>query len=232
MVHCAISRRIAALNTNGALCLRRGDLKEAILVFRHAIECMKSLVERVLPTCHATWEPTHELTLSRLAIPCLEESQSLQISPHNIFDIFQNAFILPKVESLAEFRTESSVVLFYNLALAHHLAGLRDGTEDAKHHLREGERFYQISLALLQSSADGLLFDASCYALLLALVTNLGHIFSHSWKVDEADSCRRMLEELLESGATLGLSDEEELFFLTSVAHSKPTHSFALAPAA
>lgn len=228
-----MSRRVTALNNNGVQSLYRGNFVEATLAFRHAIECVKNQVYTFDCNYYVSCpqEQEQQLPLFRSAVDCLDESNVLQISPHNMFDVFQNAFLLPKVESIVHFQTEFSIVLFYHLGLAHHLAGLTRRTENAKQHLQEAQRYYKISLSILRST-DTLKFDISCYPLMLGLMTNLGHLFSHCWRLDDAMSCRSRVEELLDSGASLGLSLEEQDFFLTTLASGEAAQTLVMAPAA
>lgn len=227
-----MSRRIVALNNNGVKSLACGDLREAILSFRHAIECLKVEIE----TKHGDRrsDPAESTSLENLSLVmtdlnCINGSFMLEITPHNIFDVFQYAFSFPKIESLERLQTEVSIVLFYNLALAHHLSGFAH----APHfdgHLREALRFYKLSLVLFRSSED-LNLDLGHFSLMVGLITNLGHIFSHKWAVEEALSCQSRLQELLYSGTAVGLTEDGGGLFLSALSHSAGC-TCNLAPAA
>lgn len=230
-----MSRRVLALNTNGVKSLLSGNLHEAILFFRHAIECVKSGVTANGSTsshpCEVKISAVEELALTRWPLHALNVSQILEVSPHNMFDIFQHAFSLPKIDCAENLQTEVSIVLFYNLGLAHHLSGLtRPPTSCQNGHLQEAIRFYKLALTLFRSSEE-LVFDNSCCALMLGVISNLGHLFSHFWVLREAKSCRRHLQELLDRGVALGLSEEEGEFFSVTLTQSA-AHTLTLAPAA
>jgi hypothetical protein len=170
-----------------------------------------------------------DLPVRGAPLHCLDRSTVDAVSPHNMFDLFQCGFELPKSAPFEEFQTEMSTVIFYNLALAHHLAGL-SGAENAETHLEEALRFYKISLTVFKSQPASH-FQSSCYPVVLGLITNLGHVFAHFCKIKEARSCNVHLEQLLESPAVRGLSEEEGEFFFSAVAFSS-AHQFAIAPAA
>ena len=76
-----------------------------------------------------------------------------------------------------------------------------------------------MGLAVFQSNTD-LAADEHLFVVLLALLTNMGHIFSHQWQVEEAKQCQERLETFLSMACSLGIPDEETDFFYSSLTFS------------
>lgn len=221
-----MSRRMIALNNNGVNSLYYGRYNDAILSFRHSIECVKSLVygESKEVSC----SPTDSVEVFRSPLDCVEPLGLSSTSPNNMFDVYQGAFYLPKTDSVDHNVPEVSVVILYNLALAHHLAGLV-GTDNCEAHLMEGQRYYMLALATYRTQPE--CTTVNRLAMVLGCVTNLGHIFSHFWRLQEAQSCCQMLDRMLESSQCMSLSEEDAEFFFTTLTYCS-TQKCNLAPAA
>lgn len=281
------SRRITALNNAGIRSLQSGLFREAILSFRHAIQCARASVEQEATAsasatsssyggsssssvCSEAERPTaysghlhqeEDLFIASVRLEHIDHEAMLECSPHNIFDIYQGAFLLPKVESLAAYQTEISIVLFYNLALTYHLSAMVSSSSSPhasschpRHaHLKEALRFYKYALNLVSCSSsstldgdddddDRLKLDASGCAMIMGTLTNLGYIFTHYWRTHEAASCMEQLGEMLQSPSAAAammvglLSPEDEEFFASAVCYyyyqTFGGGSGALAPAA
>ena len=221
-----MSRRIHALNNTGIKSLQSGFFSEAICSFRMAMECLNANLQTSGDSCAAEYL---ELPATPIDVVCVDLTTILEASPHNTFDVYQTAFTFPKMSSLAHLQTEVSVILFYNLALAHHLAGL-SGAEESEMHLMHAQKFYKIAMTVFKST-PGLRVDVSCFAIVLGMLTNMGHIFTHFWNPKDAESCRKHMQEILESAAIMGLSDEDGEFFYSALTYSK-SHAAVAAPAA
>lgn len=200
---------------------------EAIRSFRMAIECLNS----VAAPCSSESNVADFVELPTQSVPleCLDMTTIINASPHNTFDIYQVAFCFPKVNDLVSFRTEISVILFYNLALTHQLAGLL-GAEESQNHLRHAQKFYKLALTVFKST-PGLNIDMGCFALVLGMLTNMGHLFTHFWNPKDAAACRMHMQEILQSAAVMGLSDDDGEFFFSALAYSQ-SHDAVAAPAA
>ena len=228
-----MSRRITALNNMGVRSLQRGYFCDAILSFRHAI------VELQAHVTNSDWELDYDTNTSEQGMPLLrskleffQETKIRDVSPHNIFEIFPYAFGVPRSRnnSMCEMPFEISVVLLFNLGLAHHLAGLL-GHDDRKDHLVQAHNHYKRSMAIFHSCEEDSNFDLSFCSLLCGLCTNSGHILSHLGHTEEAISCSDYLSTILESPACLmDLSMEECEYFYTLTYSSQ--HSGKVAPAA
>ena len=210
------TRRISALASEGVECIHRGHYKSAIFALRHAIASLKTNFDSACNEAGpaSTSHPLKMLSSMHAPLP-LEPDDLQKMSMHNTFDVYSYTFTLtlPCLEAadLREYYHEITMGLFYNLGLAHHLAGLLDASE-SQNHLREAVSFYKYSLALLQSQDGSPRFETWC-SFSLGLLNNMGHIFCHFCKTEQARACRDEIERLLESYEIPFLSVEEEEFF-------------------
>ena len=110
-----------------------------------------------------------------------------------------------------------------------YLGAATGGAPDSCKHLQRALRCYKIALTVFQARGN-LHFD-DWYSLLLGLLNNMGHIYCHSWQMDEAKTCSHHIDALLSSPDAESLSEEDGAFFFGTVFHTK---AFAglVAPAA
>lgn len=232
----SFSRRIRALNKEGVKSLQHGRFVDAIYSFRHSLECLKSGYHaspggEVDETDNALCEATETLRMSLIQSPiCLDQSFLHSVTPHNAFDIYSVAFLYTDLDNHADsFYYEVSIIILYNMALAHHLAGLSATTSNSKRHLQEALRYYKMSLTVFQSRKSTFVDDS--YSLILGLLNNMGHIFCHSFQIKEAQTCSHHIDLLLASPDANKLSDADGEFFLGTVLHTRSFEE-VVAPAA
>eukprot|EP00977_Amphora_coffeiformis_P021319 scaffold9178_cov176-Amphora_coffeaeformis.AAC.15 len=219
------SRRIIALTKEGISNLQGGRIINAVLSLRHAAECLKASHRN-----QSDFQEVVELNDSPLVnVPLLLDTTPISVaSPHNAFDVYTSAFLQPTVGDIASFHSEVSIIIFYNLGLAHHLAATSGATDSAKH-LQQALRCYKIALTVFQSK--GRLHFDDWYSLLLGLLNNMGHIYCHSWQVKEAKTCCEHIDALLSSPDAETLSEEDGTFFFGAAFHSR-SFTGVVAPAA
>ena len=224
-----MSRRITALNNTGIKSLCNGFYSEAIYSFRMALECLK-------PSAGSVGESEDPVACSQLLVPlqplplfCLQDANLMEVSPHNTFEVYQYAFAFPKTLSVTAFRSELSVILLFNLGLAHQLAGFSSANL-SQEHLQQALKYYKLSLSVFRSQTS-IKFDSGCFNIVLGTLTNMGNLFNHFWSPKEAEACRKHIHEILSSAAILDLSDEASEFFLSALTYSA-AHDAVAAPAA
>lgn len=239
------SRRINALTKTGIQSLQQGRYVDAILSFRHALECVKSVhCNSAYDTQQDEMDEQYEIVHAPLdymnaIINKDEEVLPVMVhplSPHNLFEIYDCAYLFPRVmkdSEIADHQVEISAVLFYNIALAHHMAGLDLDIADSYKHLCEAQRYYKIGLAVVQQgSSDNMMMD--CYSLILGMLNNLGFLYSHFCEVEQARLCSNSLNQfLLDSSADVmeSLTKEQADFFCSAITQTKECQ-IAVAPAA
>jgi hypothetical protein len=107
------------------------------------------------------------------------------------------------------------------MGLAYHCQGIRNGTS---RELKLALQLYKASLQVFEDERQ--CFSSLCNQadLLLALINNMGHIFSHFYDLKGMDRCQRHLQILLESTPELfALFEEEEedfTFFASALSSS------------
>lgn len=242
-------RRLTALFHQGIKGLHHGHYLDAIFSFRHALECLSSATTAKLSEQQQLQDhdgvDRQDLDLPIVNVPLSLTNKNdiiLQMTPHNVFDLYDSAFMFPtdglvqlqptapcgddgnnkKTNILALYQVELSAVLFYNLALAHHLAALREGAcQDARQHLDHALHYYKLSLTILQSSdSKPTIMDDWCL-LVMGLLTNMGFIFSHRCCPGPALSCANFLNDLLSSPAAARLEGDALDFFTAVLTHAK-----------
>lgn len=223
------TRRITALNNTGINSLYKGFFDEAICSFRMAMECLHTHSELEDTKGRSFAPECLELPTQAIPVDSVDVLTAAEASPHNTFDIYQTAFCFPRLNQLQPFQTEISVILFYNLALSHHLSGLA-GREQSQMHLRQALKYYKLALTVFKSTPD-LQLDGTCFAMVLGLLTNMGHVFTHFWNARDAAACRRHMQDLLHSTAIMQLSDADGEFFYAALEYSA-SHDAVAAPAA
>lgn len=220
------SRRITALTKEGIKNLHQGRIIDAVLSLRHAAECLKAS-HRKQADCPEAIEMKNVSSLIHAALP-LDTTTISIVSPYNTFDVYTSAFLHPVAGDIAPFHSEVSIIIFYNLGLAHHLAAT-GGAVDSDKHLQQALRCYKIALTVFQTN-ENLHFD-DWYSLLLGLLNNMGHVFCHSWQVQEAKTCIEHIDALLSSPEAETLSEEDGTFFFGAVFHTR-SFTGVVAPAA
>lgn len=214
-----------ALNNNGVSTLVCGRVEDAILSFRHALECAKSLMADVSSGNDCIID--EEVVLLRAPLNFMDKA-AVVASPNNMFDIYQRAFYLPKSEDrIARSISQVFSVLLYNLALAHHAAGLI-GTENIEAHLFESLKYYKLAIKTYRCQPDSAV-DRT--ALVLGCVTNMGFVYSHFWRIKEARSCTQLLGRMLASSEVMSITDGDGEFFFATLSYCS-TQKCSLAPAA
>lgn len=226
------SRRITALNNIGIKNLQRGFFAEAVRSFRMAMECLNASLEQQDDEMSMRYydERIQEQGMPLYAVPIVSVNATtiLHSSPHNALDVYKTAFGFPTMKSMNFLKAEFSAILFYNLAISHHLAGLALA-ENSAENLSQAIQYYKLAMAIFKTQSD-LTFATTCFAMVLGVLTNMGHVFSHFGCVQQASACIRNMEGVLES-AVPALTEEEEDFFCSAVTFNQAQQAMP-APAA
>lgn len=229
-----MSRRIAALTQEGINSLQQRRYGYSILCFRHALECLKTTATRVIQeSVNPEYGPTALPIESVPVTSGCEDAFAIHqaSSPHNMFCVYQRAFALPSQHDVSTIQVEIAAVLFYNLALAHHLRGLcvaSDSSSSSKH-LRQAASCYKTSLMIFQSTT----FDSPSWCpLLLALFNNMGFVLCHFWQLEEARACFKYVVEMLSLPQASELPVVAENFFFEASIHISADIIVQAAPAA
>lgn len=210
---------IAASNNKGALLLSAGRHEEALQVFLATLEMIRSRVERQedekssmsLPS---TFKPSDAC---RVSIP------SLNGSPHNSFELYSRALLISE-------ETESevllSMVVLYNAAIAYHHQGLQFSGS-----MMRAMSMYKMTLSLCEEACKNATEGEELFiqVFLMAVMNNMGHIFSHFCQADEESACRSKLHALLYAcpKARTVLPESDYLLFFLNASDVSSQHNAA-----
>jgi hypothetical protein len=202
------------LNTKAVDLMRQGNLREASSGLREALNQHEdmNLTNRVTSTF-----------LSVRSVPLEEESLSLLKSSsyqdHHAFSVFNRALVIDDAElaaasSIAGQNCTTAVVM-YNMGLVHQLQGIKDLRSQQQANFKTAMIFYQMATDVLEGCTDpeqqvsGLVY--------LAVLNNMGHIYSHFCHRRETQHCLSRLFTILQAmeiSDTNTLGDEFLPFYL------------------
>jgi hypothetical protein len=187
-------------NTMAVALLKENKTAEAISCFHQGLRMLNSKTN-VAETIHgqtserAEQYSVHQSSNRRRLIPIGDEgsihtvdapalrNRDMEMSPDNMFVLFNRAIIFSSSASLADKATTESVLL-YNMGFAYHREGVERGCSAL---LRKALHGYETARQVLRKSPAG------SDLVMFALVNNMGHIHSHFFNKQAADSCRRCL---------------------------------------
>lgn len=196
---------VVSLNNSSVKLMLRGDYREALKGFRRALNMLKRgfVSNKMVVNEGAMFENQREY-LHRVTF----WSNHDETSPHNDF-LFYSRTLWVNDDNIDE--TLMAMVVLFNLAVTFHHTGLHSSTAS----LHKSIELYKMILGLAQSChchhTDGFV-----RILLAAVFSNMGHIYSHFFSMNEAGICRTHLEQIMESGCPLLDPEEYWLFALNS----------------
>jgi hypothetical protein len=225
------SMMIQRTNNKAIRLLQGGEFKACISTWKQALAA--SLLHEADDDCSSSPENNYQDMQAQGPSAVLLEgplfSSDPLSSPGNLFSVYNVAFSLASDEFQDQERL--SIVLFYNMALANHCQALtcsigNNSTESLKRALR----LYQMAFATIQANPE-LVEEQGFYLLLLGLVNNLGHVYSHCCMPQNAAECAQYLEMLISLPVAEDLYEDEINFFLSQVSYCSFHHCVVAAAA-
>lgn len=230
---------LSGLNNNGVTLLRNGEHVEALNTFREALDglCGFMALDDELADTEAIG-PCDILSSVPIEKGIFVSDADDATSPHNSYCFYNRAFELPNtplVESDLEQVKAFSVVMLFNMGITIHHKGLAGGSRSTAL-LNKALGFYKMILCVHENQEDSRAAPPRfafrmLKVLLMAVYSNMGHIFSHFFNVEESELYRFKLQNLLASSPELRsaiASEEYVVFFLNATTTVKQ----AWAPAA
>jgi hypothetical protein len=228
---------IVDMNTKAIALAQQSDLDEGIKSFRRALACLFELVgtkedsnvhhHKTIPTCTAkkicsrtelmdNSESMHATIVESVSIlesvsidhpQSNSETNYLSTSPDNCFQFYSRAFVPTPSSVNGEEVNDCAMtaILLYNMALTYHSKAVRTG---ATKELYRALKLYRMSFDVLRENSD-----ISCDMvdlLLLALINNMGFIYSHFYDWDEMKKSQEVLYSLFMASCDLSSSLEAE----------------------
>jgi hypothetical protein len=151
-------------------------------------------------------------------------SCSLVFSPSTAHSMYNRALVLSIDQDdftlmiLHRHRTEA--VIMYNLALVYHNIGIHLGISSALPHAL---RLYELALTSIDQRTNIL----EVQKLLMAILNNLGNIYTHFYCVEETERCMENLRIVLAASSCDRTVDEDYSFFLLNALFQIKELSFA-----
>jgi tetratricopeptide (TPR) repeat protein len=169
----AIRRAAIADNNEGVRLLREGDLASAILKIARGLEMMKAILEEpadIRIDVHSEEVSDELLSVEDLNLAFMETSfgdaAAASCYQQQSSYVFCSPIEIPIETSLLPLKI--SLLMVFNLALAHHLNGIQTSNCD---HLEKALRLYECVYRISQEEEVGL---SVLHA--MALTNNLGHV--------------------------------------------------------
>lgn len=203
---------IVDLNKRGIVLLRGWDADSAIECFTEALSRTRKVVFQKrggenIASRRSVQElrmPTRSSMTRTFAVESFGTRDFARL-PHEHFNVYSRAFALENnVASQAE-GALSSAILLYNLAFAYHCKGTNQAFQRAVRYYRFGLRVIRDSLPA-PANVDMLLVT-------LAILNNLGHVFSLLSRTADAQTCGERILFLLESSVPAFLAQHDVEFF-------------------
>lgn len=213
----AASGQVIALNTEGIDHLRQGSCENALACFRNASIAL-SEAEKEPRRC-----PKIEIdaVLPFLPVPLalVSDSQHWNISPNNMFMMYQQALSFGYDSFISQNELSVRVAIMFNMGLTYHVMALTSLATRPSVVYSRALKCYKIALSLFDSIKET---DLASQLVLttLALLVNMGHIYSHHCRNSEAGACQENAQLVLESNASLCLPEVEEQFFHETLGYS------------
>jgi hypothetical protein len=229
-----MSRQNATQNNEAVRLLASGEHFSAVMIFWSALNSIRT---SIMITSKVSLEPmTLQMgSLSKVAISSNSSSEGDTASPHNEFRFYARALWLNSNENPSTFDERSlSLVLLFNLAITYHHKGLLVGNMSDKL-LRKALEIYKIIVLLVGARNDlgEPKHEEWRRFLTIAVASNMGHIFSHFFLMENVIVCRDLLDALLAArhNTSSMLDEDDSVIFLTNTA-SYFQHSGGTTPSA
>ena len=199
------------LQQEGNAALFQGRFDDAIHCFRQSMLISSQDVSAEIEEddldpmdMNTTTQPPEEPVMESIALDLREilmTTSSETISSHNVFDIFDRAFLaLPHAPAAV-----SSVICIYNIGLTHHTQAMLH-TYNSSYHFQRAKHFYKLAWKALvscgkhrhqQQDERQNEQDPTLLPVTLALLNNMGHISCHFWDMADVElALQGILEEL------------------------------------
>lgn len=176
---------IIAMNNNAVNLMRQGSFQEAIPFFLSALRELYRIIEVQKRNISMNIDPSNDdanvsYTFVRgvSSVPVRDSLSYLKPSLYqdqDAFSIFDRAFLIESHSS--EGQTDATPVLLYNMGLAYQLLGMKD-LRSQHSNLKKAMKAYRMATAL-----------ATDFLVSLAVVNNMGHLYSQCCDTRESQRC-------------------------------------------
>lgn len=211
-----ITKKISSLitlNNQGVSLLQQGNQRvTAIAKFRLALDALRSIdvINELSNDNEQDTNPIHipcNKIMSSVSVSfhedCIDYGLSAASSPHNMHCFFARAFVLNPILCHEASNVDLTLVILYNMGIACHQHGLLLGNYST-FYLQKALGLYKMIAALVSDYPNhhnsfqndqetSLLHLQPNTSLLLALWSNMSHIYAHFFQNFEVSECRLQL---------------------------------------
>jgi hypothetical protein len=186
---------VLALNANAVHLLSSdGNAQGAINVLREALMALRQMILVPIDT-----GPDHVREYYKLrTVSAKLDDFSSSFRDDNSFHLFGRAILVERCgKTLAPYDrllNRISMVVTYNLGLAHHLLGTQNGNNQRRNYTK-ALTFYEVVYTLKKVCAD------NRDIVYLAVFNNMGHIYSHFFDKQSTHRCLEAMHSVLKSGS-------------------------------
>lgn len=140
----------------------------------------------------------------------VEPTCSFASSPSTAYSMYNRALVLSTEQDdfslMVTHQHRTSAIILYNLALVHHNIGIHFGISAALPH---AVRLYEMALETIDQGAN--LVDVQ--KLLLAILNNMGNIYTHLFQYEDTQRWLNNLRVVLAASSSAMIIDEDYVFF-------------------
>jgi hypothetical protein len=187
---------VIAVNNSAVNLMRQGSLHTAIPSFHSALHELHRITgsqQQNMKMDHIAPIADHNsgnrpFVRKVRSIPLGDTLKSSIYQDQDAFSIFDRAFFIDSSASSAstyssEGQNFTTTVLLYNMGLAHQLLGMQD-FPSRQRNLKKAAKLYRMAAAIL-----GKFGDEANSLVFLAVLNNMGHIYSHFCDTQESQRC-------------------------------------------
>lgn len=216
-----VPKEIIALNTEGIEHLRRGSFDDALRCFRTASFALNTVNQE--PKRCPKIQICSVLPFLPVSLTLVLESQFTRLSPNNMFMMYQHALSFGYDSFISQNEASVGVVIMFNMGLTHHIMAMTSLASRPSTAFDRALKCYKTALSLFDTIKDPIkdpIAESQFVLPTLALLVNMGHIYSHHCRRSETGACQDNIRLVLESGASLCIPEMEEQFFFETLSYS------------
>jgi tetratricopeptide (TPR) repeat protein len=210
---------VLALNANAVnLLASDGNAQGAISVLREALTALRQMI---LVPIHTAPDKFQEFFKLRTVSTRLDDSSS-SFQEDNSFHLFRRAILVEGCgQTLApsdHLLNRISMVVAYNLGLAHHLLGTQNGNNQRRNYTK-ALTMYEMAYTLNKEYANN-----RGDLVYLAVFNNMGHIYSHFFDKQSTHRCLEGMHSVLmscSSNEDTRTCEEYDPFFMNVMMYYK-----------
>lgn len=215
--HSIMNQRAAACRCNNEAARQlvlTGDAQSAMPGFRMALQYLRSNIENNDDqhgiTDALSSKPT---SLFRISFPSKDHEN---VSPHNAFCFYHRVMMVLEHDDTDIDDNLLCMAVLFNLGVTRHHFGLTKNDDSTTASFQKALELYKMVLAVTQQRQETSpkKTDATVRLMLLAVFSNMGHIYSHFSRPCEENVCQQQLTAVMADSACLKLleSDEAQIF--------------------